>query len=320
MSNLVNLMSGSVSVESAPGKGSTFTVELPFTKSEADIAIEAIDGIDKLRVLTVDDEAVEREYISIVLERIGVRHSCAANGDEALRELERASLAGDGYNICLVDWRMPEMNGIETARRIREKYGKDVVVIVVSAYEHHQAHESAREAGANMFVSKPLFQSSLYDLFMTLTGGRIAVKKAAPDSSDFAGRRVLLAEDNAMNRMVAEGLLKRYGASCECAENGQIALEKFNESPSRYYDAILMDIQMPIMDGFEATRQIRASDHPEAKTVQILALTANAFKEDIAKTLACGMNDHIAKPIEPELLAQTLADAFARHDELHGRA
>ena len=310
--SLVQMMGGVVHVESRRGEGSTFIVDLPFTKSEAEVVIESIEGAEDLHVLAVDDEEGEREYISIVLERIGVRHTCVAGGLIALDELAKAEAAGDAYNICLVDWKMPNLNGIETTRRIREKYGDDVVVIVVSAYDHYQAGESAKMAGANMFISKPLFQSSLFDLFATLTGGRIARKEVAPVSRLRAGARVLLAEDNAMNRMVAEGLIERLGVDCETAEDGRIAVDMFLAAPPGHYDAILMDIQMPNLDGYEATRLIRESSHPHAKTVQIIALTANAFNEDIARSLSSGMNDHVAKPIEPDVLTAALNKAFAK--------
>lgn len=162
-----------------------------------------------------------------------------------------------------------------------------------------------------MFIPKPLFQSSLFDLFMTLTGGGVAGKKAAPAAPrDFSGKRVLLAEDNAMNRMVAEGLLGKFGLECDSVMDGRMAVDKFLASAPGYYDAILMDIQMPHMNGYEAARAIRCSAHPEAKTIQIIALTADAFNEDITKTLSNGMNGHVAKPIEPDVLAEALDTAF----------
>ena len=315
VSSLVSMMGGVVRVDSVPGAGSTFTVDLPFIRGEAEIVSCSIDGAAELHVLAVDDLESEREYVSIVLNRIGVRHTCVESGEAALEELVRAADAGDAYNICLVDWKMPDMNGVETTRRIREKYGSNVIVIVVSAYDHYQADESAKAAGANMFITKPLFQSSLFDLFATLTGGRIARRESAPTTRRFTDMHILLAEDNAMNRMVAEGLIKmRLGASCDCAADGKIASDMFLSANSGYYDAILMDIQMPNMDGYEATRLIRASSHPDAKSIPIIALTANAFNEDISRSLSCGMNGHITKPIEPEVLSSTLENAISgRH-------
>lgn len=309
--SLVSMMDGAICVESVSGKGTAFVVDLPFIKGEALLDAQMPAGIEKLRVLAVDDEPAEREYISVVLGRIGVRYACVGDGKAAIAELERCAGEDAPYNICLIDWKIPNMDGIEITKRIREKFNRNVIIIVVSAYEHNQAGESAVEAGANMFIPKPLFQSSLFDLFMTLTGGGVAGKKAAPAAPrDFSGKRVLLAEDNAMNRMVAEGLLGKFGLECDSVMDGRMAVDKFLASAPGYYDAILMDIQMPHMNGYEAARAIRCSAHPEAKTIQIIALTADAFNEDITKTLSNGMNGHVAKPIEPDVLAEALDTAF----------
>ena len=307
--NLVNMMEGAIHVESSQNSGTTFTIDLPFTRSDSE-SEAALTEVGELRVLAVDDDEAERSYISAVLGRMGVRHSCAEDGDSALAELDRADGSGEPYNVCIIDWKMPHMNGIEVTKRIRAKYGKDVIVIVASSYEHYQADESARDAGANVFISKPLFRSSLFNLFMSLTGGRVTKRPDEPATGDFTGKRILLAEDNAMNRAVTVGLVKKYGIECETAENGRIAADMFTASEPGYYDAILMDIQMPIMDGFEATKVIRSSLHADAKKVPIIALTANAFNEDIAKTLSAGMNAHVAKPIELPALLSALKDAF----------
>lgn len=308
--NLVSMMGGSIRVESEPGRGTAFTVDIPYIKSEAGAQMQKIENVDQLRILVVDDEAPEREYISLVLGRIKIRHTCVAGALAALDELEKGEAAKDAYGICIVDWRMPGKTGAETTRMIRERYGKDVIVIVVSAYDYQQAGEDAQEAGADMFLSKPLFQSSLFNLLMTLTGGKLAQEERAQTSWDFSGRRVLLAEDNELNRIIAESFLEKIGISCDSEVNGQLAFEKFLASKPGYYDAILMDIQMPVMDGFEATKAIRESSHPEAKTIPIIAQTAEAFNEDITKALSCGMDAHVAKPIKLDTLAKTLAKAF----------
>ena len=313
--NLVSMMDGVISVDSKLGEGSTFTVDLPFRKNDATALIPKVVVERGLRVLAVDDEPAERDYLAVVLERIGVRSSCVSSGDEALRALEQASAKNDPYNVCLIDWKMPNMNGIEATRRIRQAYGQDVVVIVVSAYEHYQASESAKMAGASMFITKPLFQSSLFDLFSTLTDGRIAREKEEPTKRDFTGKRVLLAEDNAMNRIVTENILKRFNMAYELAFDGKLALDAFLASAPGHFDAILMDIQMPNMDGIEAAKAIRASSHPDAKSIQIIALTANAFNEDVSKTLSSGMNAHVSKPIQSEVLARALTNAFASNAE-----
>ena len=311
--SLVGLMGGAIRAESKPGAGSAFTVDLPFTKYDMRSNFDlSADGTD-LRLLSVDDEESERAYLSTILTRMGVRFTCVSGGGEAISALHEGMREGDPYRICLVDWKMPSMDGTETTRRIRAEFGEDVLVIVVSAYAHNEADAAARAAGANLFIPKPLFQSALYDLFATLTGGRFGKKEQAapPEKRDFSGRRILLAEDNAMNRMVAEAILSKFGITCECAVDGEIAAGMFAAAPKGYYDAILMDIQMPNMDGFAATRRIRESGRPGAKEIYIIALTANAFNEDIAKSLSCGMNAHVSKPIDTAELAEALDRAFS---------
>lgn len=309
--NLVSLMEGAIRVESTPDEGTTFTIDLPFEQSDISVREHYPRSVEKLRVLAIDDEAAEREYLAVVLKHIGVRYTVVKDGDTALKELDAAAEAGDVYNICIVDWQMPDMDGYEVTKRIRAKYSKDVMVIIVSAYEHYQMGSSAQEAGANLFITKPLFQSSLFDLFMSMTGGRIGKKKSdAIGMRKFTDKHALLAEDNVMNRMVAVGLVSKLGITCDVAENGRIALDMFTASEPGFYDVILMDMQMPEMDGLESTQAIRASGHPDARDIPIIALTANAFNEDIARALSSGMNDHVAKPISTETLLKALEKAF----------
>lgn len=308
--SLVSMMGGSIRVESTQGKGSVFTVDLPFVLSDLDKNACLPEKTDKLRVLAVDDEPTEREYLNLVFERMGIRYTCVASGNEALAELERGESEGDPYSICLVDWMMPELNGGDTVKLIRKKYGSDVMLIVASAYDYQQAGEAAKDAGANMFLSKPIFQSSLFDLFMTLTDGKLAEQGDKTETWDFSGRRVLLAEDNILNQIVAKGYLAKFNVAVDVASNGQECVDAFESSEPDYYDAILMDIQMPVMDGFEAAKAIRASSHRGAKTVPIIAQSADAFNEDITKSLSSGMNAHVAKPIKPDVLAEALAKAF----------
>lgn len=312
--SLVSMMDGSIRVESEAGRGTTFTVDIPYNKNQTAARLPMIENIEHLRILAVDDEATEREYIGLVLKRIGVRYTCVENGQSALEELFEGKKANDAYSICILDWQMPEQDGVEITKMIRKNYGKDVLVIVVSAHDYQQTEESAKNAGADMFLSKPLFQSSLFDLFLSLTNGRIVRDEPAEPAWDFSGKRVLLAEDNELNRIIVEAFLDKIDILCESTENGHLAVEKFLASEPGYYDAILMDIQMPVMDGFAATRAIRESSHPEARTIQIIAQTADAFNEDITKALSAGMNAHVAKPIKLDMLARALARAF-EHSE-----
>ncbi len=310
---LASLMDGAFQVESAEGAGSTFMVDIPFTRSEMGTTADFPSVPSRLHVLAVDDLASECDYLSAVLSRIQVRHLCVKSGAQALAELERASKAGDGYNICLIDLKMPDMDGIALTRFIRQRYSRDMIVIVISAYEYQQDTDLAKEAGADLFVSKPLLQSSLLDLFMTVTGGRMIQPQRVEKHDDFSGKRILLAEDNAMNRMVAEALIKKLGIVCETANDGKMALDMVAASAPGYYDAVLMDIQMPNMDGYETTRAIRESRCPDAKRIPIVALSANAFNEDVAKSISAGMDDHVAKPIDMDQLAAALTRAFAKN-------
>ena len=310
---LVAMMGGAFTAQSTEGVGSTFTVGLPFAEGEAAPSPRIPGSIDDLYVLAVDDQAIECDYLSVVLSRINVRHSCVKSGAEALDELDRADGVGDGYNVCLVDWKMPDMDGLELTRRIRDRYNRDMLIIVISAFEHQMDVQLSTEAGADMFVAKPLLQSSLLDLFMTITDGRVVKPRAVRKTPDFTGKRVLIAEDNAMNRLVAGELLKKLGIACETANDGQLALDMYTASQLGYYDAILMDIQMPNMDGYEATRAIRSSGRPDAQQIAIIALSANAFHEDVAESLSQGMDDHVAKPIDLDMLASALERAFNKN-------
>ena len=318
VTSLIQLMGGALQVESQPEQGSAFTFDISFQKAAASEPAQPLPQLAGLRVLAVDDEPDSRDYIGSILTQVGVRHTCTDGGGSALNLLADAEMDGDIHNIVLINCMVPETTGVEVSRRIREKYGRDQLSIIIAAYEAQRAAELMAAADADLFVTRPLFPSSLTDTFLQLAGVPAPEKAPIPDRGSLAGHRILLAEDNAMNRMVAEGLLKKLDLSIDCAEDGRIALERFTASPPGYYDAVLMDIQMPNMGGYEATKAIRASAHPDAQTVSIIALSANAFQEDIARSLAMGMNDHIAKPIEPKILYSVLIKACTRHPRSGG--
>lgn len=303
--NLVELMHGTIKVDSIPNTGTTFTVNLPFEMCEKS-SQNTEDKFETTKALVVDDDFDTREYTTIVLNRIGIEHDCASSGEQALYMLDKALSVGSGYDMCFIDWKMPEMDGLELTRKIREKFDSDTVIIIVSAYDLLEVEEEAKNAGANIFVTKPLFQSTIFDMLMTLTGGKY---KGAIDKSnryDFKGKRVLLAEDNALNMEIATELLEMTSLEVVPAENGKIAYDLFCKSQPGTFDIILMDIQMPIMDGYTATKEIRNSNHIHAKSIPIYAMTANAFDEDINMAISCGMNGHIAKPIDSEILYKTI--------------
>ncbi|MDD4851234.1 MAG: response regulator, partial [Gemmiger sp.] len=307
--NLVDLMHGAISVSSEKSKGTTFTVELPFTIPEQP-TLPGATGLKDLRVLVVDDDISAREYTSLVLRRMGVKYDSTDNGNTALQMLQDAAAAGQPYRICLLDWKMPDMDGIELTRRIRMQSGNETLIILISAYDLNEVEPEAHAAGANHFVAKPLFQSTLFNVLMDLTHGEPKPVATAPDRYDFTGHRVLLAEDNEINAEIATDLLEMVNLAVTRVENGEKAVAAFAESQPGYYDAILMDVQMPVMDGYEATRALRALPRPDAKAIPIFAMTANAFTEDVSAALSAGMNGHIAKPIDTAILYRTLADAI----------
>ncbi|MEG1896166.1 MAG: response regulator, partial [Oscillospiraceae bacterium] len=306
--NLVELMHGAITVESHLGTGSSFTVSLPFGYTGGHSS--TTNKFSTIRALVVDDDQDTREYISVVFERLGIKHDMAASGEEAVAKLQAEHDRGSGYDICFVDWKMPGIDGIDVTRKIRELYDEDTVVIIVSAFDLSAIEDTARQAGANNFVTKPMFQSTVFNVLMALSGGKYESGSEDAESYDFAQKHILLAEDNALNMEIAVELLSMTGATVECAENGQVAVDKFISSGVGYYDVILMDIQMPLKNGYEATVEIRNSKHPQAKSVPIYAMTANAFTEDVAQAISSGMNGHISKPIDTAVLFSTLAKCF----------
>ena len=225
-----------------------------------------------------------------------------------MSEIRTAYQRGSGYDICLIDWKMPDMNGIETTRRIRSIVGPDTLIIILTAYDYSEIEAEARQAGADLFLSKPLFASSLYNTLMAATGlGQTLPKPAAiVKPTLLAGHHILVVEDNELNLEIAVELLKMAGARVSCAASGKQALEWFCSAEGRTCEMILMDIQMPGMDGYQTTRKIRSSNAPNAASIPIIAMTANAFQEDVAAAMDAGMNAHIAKPIDVTALYRTL--------------
>ncbi len=220
--------------------------------------------------------------------------------------LQREHDNGSGYDVCFIDWRMSEMSGIEVTRKIRERFGEDTLIIIASAYDLSEVEDEAKEAGANYFVTKPLFQSTVFNVLMMLSGGKYKKMTAKEDDFDFTGHHVLMAEDTLFNQEVAIELLHMVHMEVDCVEDGRQAVEKFEKSEPGTYDAILMDVQMPVMDGHEAAQAIRKLSREDAATIPIYAMTANAFTEDVTAALASGMNGHIAKPIDTQILYSTL--------------
>lgn len=304
--NLVTLMGGAIAVSSEQGKGATFTVELPFALGES-IHTEHRDTLPPLRVLVIDDDMGTCEHASLILSKMGLKSHFTLSGSEALRILKEAADKGEPFDVCLLDWHMPVMSGAETARAIHEQCGARTKIVIISAFDWGPIEQEARADGAVGFIAKPFFISSIHDALLSFASTPKEEKEEEEDNFDFSGRRVLLAEDNEFNREIAEEFLEMAHMIVEYAENGQEAVNKFQAAATGYYDMILMDIQMPVMNGYEATRSIRRLDRPDAATIPILAMTANAFSEDIVAAMEAGMNGHIAKPIDVQALYQQIA-------------
>lgn len=300
--NLVTLMDGRFEVKSEPNVGTTCIVELPFQPHEVGDALPDFAG-QNLRALVVDDEQALCEQTAALLANIRIDAQWIMDGELAINEVIRANAEGKGFDFCLIDWKMPGIDGIEITRRIRKQLGWGLPIVMISACDYSDIEAEAGEAGVNAFLSKPLYRSSMYaTIEAALYKGR-KPEAATPAEPDFLkGKKLLIAEDNELNQEILTTMLDMADIQSDVATNGREAVEMFLASPPGVYAAILMDVQMPIMDGLEATRAIRASVHPRAKTMPIVAVTANAFSEDVAKTLAAGMDAHISKPIEMDQL------------------
>ena len=304
--NLVTLMGGTIRLRSIVDVGSEFTVEIPLTIDESTPVKPKYEyHFEKLHTLVVDDDVSVCEQTASILKDIGMTGEWVASGHEAVEKVKHNAEKSLFFDFILIDWKMPNMNGIETTRRIRQIVGPDVTIIIISAYDWQSISSEAHKAGADMLISKPLLKSTLLEAFRKSKGKNEDIQQTAADF-DFTGKRILLAEDNQINAEIAEALLKQKHFTVDHADNGLHALEKFTQSPVGYYDAILMDIRMPVMDGLQAAVNIRHWNKEDAKTIPIIAMTANAFDEDIDKSKAAGMNAHLSKPIEPDILYRTL--------------
>lgn len=309
--NLVDLMDGKITIESESGVGTSCIVELPFQHSEVSYTEPDFAG-QCLHALIVDDEQEVCEQTAALLDTIKIQAEWVLTGQDAVRNVTSAHSKDEDFDFCLIDWKIPDMNGIEITRCIRENVGWELPIVMISVYDYEEIEEEARTAGVNGFLTKPLCRSSVYAAIKdALNEEKQNQLTTGKEEGQLSGKRILVAEDNLLNQEVLTTLLGMNGMETECAENGQQALDSFLASEPGYYDAILMDVQMPVMDGHQAAKAIRLSAHCDAQKVPIIATTANAFSDDISAALSAGMNGHVSKPVEIGPLCDLLTGLLA---------
>ena len=306
--NIVDMMGGTIEVQTAQGKGTEFTVCVPMRAQTEQRPVEKITELEGLKALVVDDDFNTCDSVTKMLVKVGMRAEWTLSGKEAVLRARQSIEMSDVYHAYIIDWRLPDMNGIEVTRQIRSLHD-DTPIIILTAYDWSDIEVEAKAAGVTAFCSKPMFMSDLRETLMSALGQKPAdaVQRLLPEkNADFKGKHILLVEDNALNREIAQEILREYGFLVDTAENGAVAVEKVSTAAPGSYDLVLMDVQMPIMDGYTATRKIRALDDPARAKLPILAMTANAFDEDRRNALESGMNGFLSKPIVIGDLVQEL--------------
>ena len=304
--SFIELMNGTITVESEKQKGTTFTVTVTLIDCDTRNIAEEENVLHphELCVLVIDDDPIACEHAQLVLGQVGVNCEKALSGAEGLQMVKVRQARREPYNLILVDWRMPDMDGVETTRQIRNAVGTETPVIILTSYNWDEIEDEAKAAGVDTFVAKPLFSGTVLDEFREAFKKKNA--KRVREAVSLKNRRVLLAEDISVNAEIMIMVLSMREIQTEHAENGRIAVEMFEKHEEGYYDAVLMDMRMPEMDGLEATRRIRAMNRSDAKTIPVIALTANAFDEDVQHSMQAGLNAHLSKPVEPDVLFETL--------------
>ena len=306
--NIVDMMGGTIEVQTAQGKGSEFIIRVPLRVQAEHRPVEKITELEGLKALVVDDDFNTCDSVTKMLVKVGMRAEWTLSGKEAVLRARQSIEMSDAYHAYIIDWRLPDMNGIEVTRQIRS-LNDDTPIIILTAYDWSDIEVEAKAAGVTAFCSKPMFMSDLRETLMSALGQKQtdAVQGLLPDkNADFKGKHILLVEDNELNREIAQEILREYGFLVDSAENGAVAVEKVSTAAPGSYDLVLMDVQMPIMDGYTATRKIRALDDPARAKLPILAMTANAFDEDRRNALESGMNGFLSKPIVIDDLVQEL--------------
>lgn len=303
---LTELMNGSIQAESRLGEGTTFRIELPIEITSPPTG--RMNCLD-MKILVVDNDEISCEYLVQTLEELGADASWTVSGSDAAEKVLQAHLSGSDFDMVLLDWKMPEMDGVETARAIRRKVGSKIPILIASAYDWGDIEDEAIQAGINGFIQKPLFKSTLYNGIQHYILD-VQIHDGEKEMCSLEGKCILLAEDNSLNREIAAELLSCMGVSVETAEDGGVAVERFCQSDEGYYDMILMDIQMPNVNGYDAARQIRSMSRKDAKIVPIIALTAEAFAENVEMAIQAGMNSHLSKPFDVNSLNKEISKFF----------
>ena len=312
--NIVELMNGTISVASEKGVGTEFTVVVTLTNCDHQGPVTTYVQPKDMRILVVDDEEIAAEHARIVLGEVGIKADTCYSGQDALHLLELQHTKHEPYNLVLLDWKMPQMNGLDVAREIRKRYDRETTVIILTSFNWDEIMDEALHIGVDSFLAKPLFASNVIDEFERIARKNNMSLFKEKKRASLKGRHILMAEDILINAEIMKKIILMREAEIDHAENGRILLEMFQKSPVGYYDAILMDVRMPEMDGLEATAAVRQLDRSDAKNIPIIAMTANAFDEDVQRSLQVGMNAHLSKPVEPERLYQTLEELIWEAD------
>ena len=300
---MVELMGGTIECQSEPGKGTTFTVILDVSEAERQLEELRFEDVD---VLIVDDDEIMLETLEDELESIGASAELAQSGDEAIEMIKSRRNSERDYSVVIIDWKMPDMDGVETIRRIREEFKSEIPILLISAYDWSDIEDKAKEAGANGFLNKPIFRSTLYNKINELIGEGTQSFEPEDDYSDIEGMHILIAEDIDINWEIISNMLSMFGITCDRAENGRVCVDMMKSAAEGSYELIFMDIQMPEMNGLDATREIRTLENSWANSIPIIAMTADAFSENITECMNVGMNGHIAKPIDIKLVIKEI--------------
>ncbi len=308
--SIVEMMNGEIVVDSKKGEGTTFTVNVTLRNSDRKLSDEGDDmdiHPEDMKVLVIDDDPVACDQAKLILSRAGIDSDVVLSGAEAIKMVELSEARQEQYNLIIVDWQMPEMDGVETTKKIRSIIGSETAVIILTSYNWDDVYDEAIVAGVDSFISKPLFTDDLLNEFKeVLRKKREVISEGDTNKADLEGRHILMAEDMEINAEIMINVLEMREIVTDHAVNGKEAVEMYESKPDGYYDAILMDMRMPEMDGLTATKKIRSLDKADAKTIPIIALTANAFDEDVQQSLQAGLNAHLSKPVEPDVLFDTL--------------